>query len=182
MSLVSSAVSAGQKVLADHFNKLRQDLLNHAHGGGEGGTVDHADLGETGPMLGRTYDHSDIDAHIDSEHVHGLPGVTKIPGCGPNQVIIVAGTKTVPGSPNSEDSTIYLSEDGETPADIILDSVLSIQLTAQGPTGGIFQTGDIPEVNGSYDAVNGCFDYVMHHVDGGARASFLYFTVVGKKA
>lgn len=174
MALVSSVVAAGQKILADHFNKLRQDLIGHAHGSGEGGTIDHADLGETGPMSGRTYDHEDIDTHIDSSDVHGLPGGTHIPGCGPNQTVQVAGKKAYTGS------YIYLAEDGESPADIILDSVLSIQLTCLGPTGSSTNHAGIPEVTSAYDNVLGRFGY---RVDSpGTNPTYVYFTVVGKKA
>jgi len=177
MALVSSFVAAGQKILADHFNKLRQDLVNHGHGSGEGGTIDHADLGETGPMSGRTYDHEDIDDHIDAtDNIHGLPGGVKFPGCGPNQTITVAGKKAY----SSSDLTIYLAEDGDSPADIILDSVLSIQLTCHGPTGSSTQHAGIPEVTGNYNNVTGSFTF---RVDGlGADPAYVYFTVVGKKS
>jgi len=94
MALVSSAVAAGQKILADHFNKLRQDLLNHSHGGGEGGTIDHADLGESGPLNQGGYTHAQIDSHIDSSSAH-VPTGTKVAGSGPNQLVVVAGQKNV---------------------------------------------------------------------------------------
>ena len=65
MPLVSSKVAAGTEILADHFNKLRADLLtNHDHSAGKGGTVDHKDLAETDAMSGMDHEHGDIDVHL----------------------------------------------------------------------------------------------------------------------
>ena len=63
--LQSSPVKAAMTVLADHFNKLRTDLLwTHDHSSGKGDTVDHAELADTGPMGGVFHDHSDINTHL----------------------------------------------------------------------------------------------------------------------
>lgn len=71
-SIVSSPLSPNDRILADHLNRLWRDLhQNHIHDAEN--QVDHADLIETGPMSGVTYDHGDIDDHIDAVYgIHGL--------------------------------------------------------------------------------------------------------------
>lgn len=65
MPLTSSKVAAGTEILADHVNKLREDMLtNHDHSSGKGGTIDHSDLAETDEMAGMGHQHGDIDVHL----------------------------------------------------------------------------------------------------------------------
>jgi hypothetical protein len=93
MALVSSKVAAGVQVLADQFNKLWTDLVaNHNHSAGQGGTVDHKDLAETGTMAGMHHTHGNIethlvgdgnsfnDAHGGDRGVHGLAAAARVFG------------------------------------------------------------------------------------------------------
>lgn len=105
--LQSSKVAAGIDILADHFNKLREDLTsNHDHSSGKGGTIDHKDLAETDDMSGMGHRHDDLDVHLvgdgpgpnsidnpgGSEGVHGLASGVQVAGyLGTAQVVFQAG-------------------------------------------------------------------------------------------
>lgn len=176
MALQSSKVAAGIKILAAHFNALWTDLVvNHDHSTGMGGTVDHADLSESGAMGGITYAHSDIDDHIDAgQGVHGLNAAAYVAGSYP-QVVVVPGSKASPGT----SGTCYFSNDGLAPADITLSTVIAIILTCKGPTGDETHHNDIPEWIDCNPGA-GTFTYQIDH-DGGASALSLSFLVVGTK-
>lgn len=106
MPLQSSKVAAGIKILADHFNALWTDLVvNHDHSSGMGGTVDHADLSESGSMGGISKDHSDIDTHIE-----GTGSITDTPG-GPQGVHGLAAAAYVAGSLGSNGTGAQLVVD-----------------------------------------------------------------------
>jgi len=92
MALESGKVATGDTIQAADFNKLRNDLLaNHTHTSGEGGTVDHADLTETGDMSGMGHRHEDIESHL-------LGG-----GAGPNAIDNPGGSQGIHGLA----STVY---------------------------------------------------------------------------
>lgn len=174
MALVSSKVAAGMTILADHFNKLWTDLTaNHDHSSGQGGTVDHADLAETGVMSGRTNTHTMIDAHIAAaDGVHDLDNGVKIPGVlGNTQIVVFCGAKSTPGT----GGTCYFSDDGASPADATFGTVIAIFLQVAGETGSTYKTKDIAD----YDNVTTTsFDY---HIASPSTndATALNFLVVG---
>jgi hypothetical protein len=173
--LQSSKVAAGMRVLADHFNKLWDDMItNHDHSTGKGAVINHANLSDSGAMSGFDYGHTDIDAHINASSAHGLPVEANVIG-GPDSYVIVAGAKALPGT----NGTCYFSSDGEPPG-FPLSTVLSIVLTCNGPTGTPFLNKHILEVE-SIDLVNNSFKYLIA-VSGAPRASYMYFIVVGTKA
>jgi hypothetical protein len=93
MALQSSKVAAGIKILADHFNALWTDLVvNHDHSSGMGGTVGHADLSD-GAIGGTTYEHSEIDTHIDAgQGVHDLDAAAYVAGSLDAQLVINHGS------------------------------------------------------------------------------------------
>lgn len=111
--LQSSKVAAGIDILADHFNKLREDLTsNHDHGAGKGGSIDHKDLAETDVMSGMAHQHGDIKVHLlgggpgpeaidnpgGDEGVHGLASGVMVPGyLGSTQVVFQCGVESGPG-------------------------------------------------------------------------------------
>ena len=171
--LQSSKVAAGMRVLASHFNNLWDDLIsNHDHSSGKGGTVDHANLADSGPMSGFTYDHGDIDDHIDATAAHGIPAEGKIVG-GNDSYMIVAGVKASPGG----GGTAYFSADGASPG-VALSTVLTIVLTSGGNSGGTYAHRAICEVS-TIDLVNSRFTYAIDVPSGGAMPTSLYFIIVG---
>lgn len=109
MALVSSKVAAGITILADHINKIIDDLkTNHTHATGEGGQVDHANLADSGPMIGVYHDHDDIETHMNGstgsfddtpggdKGVHGLVSGGFVAGClGSNQLYIQGDVDTL---------------------------------------------------------------------------------------
>ena len=109
MALESGKVATGDTIQATDYNKLRNDLLtNHTHGSGEGGTIDHKDLGETGDMSGMGHRHEDIDVHLNgsgpgpnsidnpggTQGVHGLASTAYVAGSLDSQLVIQADTDT----------------------------------------------------------------------------------------
>lgn len=108
MTIESGMVATGETILAVHLNKLRNDVLsNHDHSAGQGGTVDHADLTETGDMPGMGHCHEDIDVHLNgggpgpndidnpggAYGVHGLASAARVAGClGSNQLVMQCGS------------------------------------------------------------------------------------------
>jgi hypothetical protein len=108
VSLVSSKVAAGITILADQFNKLWTDLTqNHDHSTGQGGTVDHKDLSESGVMSGVYHTHANIENHMNGlagsygdagggdAGVHGLAASAKVAGSIGGQYVMQADTDTL---------------------------------------------------------------------------------------
>lgn len=127
MALVSSKLAAGMTILADHFNKLRDDLLsNHDHDGAEGAKVDHINLLEDqgGNMSGMGHRHQDIEYHLNgggpgannidnpggSQGVHGLAASAYVMGSIGLAFCLQAGTATLSsGSVNVSFTTPFSS-------------------------------------------------------------------------
>jgi len=146
MPLVSSKVAAGIEILADHFNKLREDLLtNHDHSAGKGGTVDHKDLSESDEMSGMTHQHNDIEVHLQGDGpgpnaidnpgadqgVHGLGAAAFVAGSIDSngvaaQLVMRAGVATL-GSGNNRNVVVTLSPP--------FASVVSIVVTPRASAG-----------------------------------------------
>jgi len=73
MALVSSKVAAGMTILADHFNKLREDLTtHHDHTAGQGGTVAHSSLSD-GVISGTALTHDAINTHVQGANTDAAP-------------------------------------------------------------------------------------------------------------
>ena len=122
-------------------------------------------------MSGFTYDHGDIDDHIDATAAHGIPS-GKIVG-GESSYMIVAGVKASPGG----SGTAYFSADGSSPG-VALSAVLAIVLTSGGNSGGVNAHRAICEVS-TIDLVNSRFTYAVDVPKGGSMPTSLYFIIVG---
>lgn len=93
----STPVSDSQTALAAQYNNLRQDVFNettgHPHDGTSSGgrKVDHEDLVD-GAITGTTYQHSEIDDHIDAgSGVHDLHSAALVTGSLNTQLVFDAG-------------------------------------------------------------------------------------------
>jgi hypothetical protein len=175
MALVSSKVAAGMTILADHFNKLWTDLTaNHDHSSGQGGTVGHDDLAD-GAISGTTYDHSDIDSHIDAgDTVHDLGSGVYVAGAAGSQFVIFAGSKSDPVG--TDYGNCYFSSDGASPADVTFSSVTAVLCQSRGSGGGGLQHADIIQVSAVYTTY---FTYVVDSP--GTNSSAMDFLVIGTK-
>lgn len=122
MAIESSKAAPGTTILASLFNKLRNDVLkNHDHSSGQG-TVDHADLADSGPMSSVYHDHGNIETHMNGsdgsfddsgggeQGVHGLGSGIRV--CGvlgktvdgvftAGQAVILYGSETSPPTSGS---------------------------------------------------------------------------------
>lgn len=177
MAITSGPVAPGDEILADAYNKLWKDLATaggHNHDG-EGGTIDHADLGESGPISGITYMHSEIDDHIDAfDEVHGLASGVAVAGALSNDLVIVAGSKSSPGSAGN----IYFSVNGDAPVGIYLSTVLAVILT-------INDSGSVAYVvqRSGISLPSGYVSYKVFRPDEGTPVSptAIDFVIVGTK-
>lgn len=189
MALVSSKVAAGMTILADHFNKLWTDLTaNHDHSTGQGGTVDHADLADTGDMSGFAHNHTDIEVHLSgggvgdeidnpggSQGVHGLAASAYLAGnLGSGQLVFFVGkTASMPSDP----TTIYFSADGSSPASIEFDSAPFILVSLEGDSGGVSYHKDILD----FDTITTTsFSLNVDHA-GGSNGTCVHFLAIGTK-
>jgi hypothetical protein len=190
MALVSSKVAAGMTILADHFNKLWADLTaNHDHSSGQGGTIDHADLNDTGDMSGFNHNHTDLETHLSgggvgdeidnpggSRGVHGLAASAYVAGnLGSGQLVFFVG-KTA-GMP-ADGSTVYFSADGSSPASIEFDSAPFVLVALEGNSGGDNKHKDILDFN---TITTTSFDIYVDH-DGGSDGTRVHFLAIGEKS
>lgn len=188
-SLQSSKVAAGMKVLADHFNRLWEDLTtNHDHSSGKGGTVAHSDLSSVG-----TKTHTEIDTHITgtgdltdnpggTKGVHGLAAGTFVSGAlGDTQLCFFSGRKVVDITSNATISTAtcYFSPTGANPATVTFSSAPLVFCQLEGSSGS--ESGwhmkdgiDIRTIG------TGSFEYTIMHARGSTTA--IHFLAVGAKS
>lgn len=162
MALQSSKVAAGQKVLAEHHNKMWDDITaNHDHYSGRGGTVDHADLANKGAKT-----HADIDTHIKgsgsitdnpggNKGVHGLAASAFAAGnLGSGQLVFFVGHRT---GPIGSGTTFYFSANGLSPAEVEFGSAPLVFVQPTGSrTGGIYGTS--VHTIGTTSFMVDCFD------------------------
>ncbi len=185
MALVSSKVAAGMKVLADHFNKLREDLLtNHDHSSGKGGTVNHGDLSD-GIISGTGVNHEHINLHIQGtetdpapdtpggdQGVHGLHSSVFVAGGAKHQLVILAGH--LQGT-DLEEGKCYFSEDGTNNNVFTFDATPKVfcQIACNSLKAGWGRANiDVTSVTQTY------FEYAIEHF---VKITDLFFLVVGTK-
>jgi len=185
MALVSSKVAAGMKVLADHFNKLREDLLtNHDHSSGKGGTVDHGDLAD-GVISGTALDHEHINLHVQGsasaaapdnpggdQGVHGLNAASYVAGALGSQFVVFAGHLS--GSLSS--GTCYFSADGTNVSVVTFDATPLVFCQIACNT---YQANEHRAIVDIDNVTTTSFDY---RIDSAATVTDLYFFVIGTKA
>jgi hypothetical protein len=189
MALVSSKVAAGMTILADHFNKLWTDLTaNHDHSSGQGGTIDHADLNDTGDMSGFDHNHTDIETHLSgggvgdeidnpggNRGVHGLAASAYVAGnLGSGQLVFFVGkTAGMPG----DNTSIYYSADGSDPASIEFDSPPYVLVTLEGDSGGGGEHKDILDIEGITPT-----GFTINVDSPGANGTRVHFLAIGTKS
>lgn len=181
MTITSSPVAPGDTITAAGHNALWNDLTQssgHNHDG-EGGTVDHASLGESGEMSGQYHTHSDIELHMNgtdqdfddtpggAKGVHGLGSAANVAGAMPRQYVISAGKKSSPGT----SGTIYFSENGASPGNAFSE-VVSVTMVPQHSS-AISCTVIVGAVGGAKDS---CTYYIE-----GTTPTAIYFVVVGTR-
>lgn len=137
MALTSSKVAAGQTILADHLNKLRDDMLsNHDHDGTYGAQVDHGDLLETSNIGSMGHRHEDIKYHMQG----GGPGANNIDNPGGEQGVHgLAASAYVVGSLNSSNGLVIQAgyeavsaTSGSVSFDTTFTSIICVVLTPHG--------------------------------------------------
>ncbi len=189
MALVSSKVAAGMTILADHFNKLWSDLTaNHDHSSGQGGTVDHVNLADSGNMSGFNHNHTDLEIHIlgsgpggneidaigGDMGVHGLAASAYVAGnLNTSQMVFFVG-KVSPFPIDGQ--TVYYSPTGASPATVTFSTTPYIFISGEG------DSGDETHPKCIYDASSIGTTYFTLNVggDSGTRTA-VHFLAIGTK-
>lgn len=191
MAITSSKVAAGMTILADQFNKLWADLTaNHDHSSGQGGTVDHANLADTGDMSGFTHNHDDLEVHLngsgDGSQVDNPGGDMGVHGLAASSYVCGSLGQISDGSDLSQGQltimTGYVTVGSDNSGDVLFTPIVAFSTAPHiviGSVSDAVNEGDSHKQICVHTVTTSGFSWV---VDGGQTRTGFYWMAVGTKA